>query len=212
MRCSSATRTSITRSTCRRSRGAPAATVYGSASLEHLMGLHGLAEQAVVVEPHRDYEVGPFRVSLRAERALASSSSGSASRTRGELTCEHLDELTPQAYRCGQVWGIHIEVAGDALLSPGLGRLRSRTRSRDRGVDVFLCGISGRRFTPQLRRAHRRARSQPQRDRADALRRLLPPARRADAVLVQRQPHRLRRRGAPRLARPAAVTLELAAS
>ena len=30
----------------------------------------------------------------------------------GELTCDHVDELTPQAYRCGQVWGIHVEVAG----------------------------------------------------------------------------------------------------
>src|SRR5678815_3730267 len=37
------------------------AKVYGSASLRHLMGLHGLAERAVVVEPKRDYEVGPFR-------------------------------------------------------------------------------------------------------------------------------------------------------
>src|SRR5262249_25057469 len=35
--------------------------VYGSRSLEHLMGLHGLAAQATVVEPHRRYEVGPFR-------------------------------------------------------------------------------------------------------------------------------------------------------
>ncbi len=30
----------------------------------------------------------------------------------GELTCDHLDALSPGAYRCGQIWGIHIEVAG----------------------------------------------------------------------------------------------------
>src|SRR5690606_3918589 len=36
-------------------------TVYGSASLRNLMGLYGRADRAVVVEPHRDYEVGPFR-------------------------------------------------------------------------------------------------------------------------------------------------------
>ncbi len=27
--------------------------------------------------------------------------------------------------------------------------IRSRTRSHDRGVDLFLCGISGRRFAPR---------------------------------------------------------------
>src|SRR5262252_6169336 len=36
-----------------RAHGCP---VYGSRSLAHLMGLHGLAPQAVEVEPHRDYE------------------------------------------------------------------------------------------------------------------------------------------------------------
>ena len=34
--------------------------VYGSTSLRNLMGLHGLADNAVVVESRRDYRVGPF--------------------------------------------------------------------------------------------------------------------------------------------------------
>src|SRR3954470_15017671 len=37
--------------------GCPA---YGSSSLVHLMGLHGIGEQAVEVDPHRAYELGPF--------------------------------------------------------------------------------------------------------------------------------------------------------
>lgn len=121
--------------------------VYGSASLRHLMGLHGLAEQAVVVEPKRDYEVGPFRFhfvpSVHSKLQL-----GLAVPYAGELTCEHVDELTPQAYRCGQVWGILVEVGGIRLYHQGSADLLE-DEIVDRGVDVFLCGISGRRFTPR---------------------------------------------------------------
>ncbi|MBA2539538.1 MAG: MBL fold metallo-hydrolase, partial [Deltaproteobacteria bacterium] len=35
--------------------------VYGSASMKHLMALHGLADYAVVVTPKQTYEVGPFK-------------------------------------------------------------------------------------------------------------------------------------------------------
>jgi L-ascorbate metabolism protein UlaG (beta-lactamase superfamily) len=66
----------------------------------------------------------------------------------GELTCEHVDELTPQRYRCGQVWGICIEVAGIRIYHQGSADL-IEDEIRDRGVDLFLCGISGRRFTPR---------------------------------------------------------------
>lgn len=121
------------------------ATAYGSPSLDHLMRLHGLA--ATVVEPHRDYEVGPFRfhfvpsVHSRLQLGLGVPYSG-------ELTCDHLDHLTPQAYKCGQVWGICIEVAGMRFYHQGSADLLE-DEIRDRGVDVFLCGISGRRFTPK---------------------------------------------------------------
>jgi len=119
--------------------------VYGSSSLRHLMGLHGLAERAVVVEPRRDYEVGPFRFhfvpSVHSKLQL-----GVAIPYAGELTCEHADALTPQAYRCGQVWGLCIEVGGARLYHQGSADLLE-DEIVDKGVDVFLCGLSGRRFT-----------------------------------------------------------------
>jgi L-ascorbate metabolism protein UlaG (beta-lactamase superfamily) len=121
--------------------------VYGSRSLAHLMQLHGLAQQAVVVDPHRDLEVGPFRFhfvpSVHSRLQL-----GLAVPYAGELTCEHVDDLIPQAYRCGQVYGIWIEVAGVRFYHQGSADLLD-DEVRDRGVDVFLCGIAGRRFTPR---------------------------------------------------------------
>jgi L-ascorbate metabolism protein UlaG (beta-lactamase superfamily) len=125
---------------------ATGAKVYGSGSLEHLMGLHGLADRAVVVGAHVDYEVGPFRFhfvpSVHSKLQL-----GLRVNYGGELTCEHLDGLTPQAYRCGQVWGICVEVAGVKIYHQGSADL-IEDEIKDRDVDVFLCGIAGRRFTP----------------------------------------------------------------
>jgi L-ascorbate metabolism protein UlaG (beta-lactamase superfamily) len=121
--------------------------VYGSTSLAHLMTLHGLAPQAVVVEPHRRYEVGPFRFhfvpSVHSKLQL-----GLAIPYAGEMTCEHVGGLTAQAYRCGQVWGVCVEVAGMRFYHQGSADL-VEDEIRDAGVDVFLCGISGRRFTPR---------------------------------------------------------------
>ncbi|HEY0252409.1 MAG TPA: MBL fold metallo-hydrolase, partial [Kofleriaceae bacterium] len=119
--------------------------VYGSGSLERLMGLHGLDRQATVVVPHVDYEVGPFKFhfipSLHSKLQL-----GLRVNYGGELTCEHLDEMTPQRYRCGQVFGICIEVAGMRFYHQGSADLLE-AEIRDRDIDVFLCGIAGRRFT-----------------------------------------------------------------
>ena len=124
---------------------ATGAMAYGSASLQHLMGLHGLAAQATVVAPHRDYEVGPFRFhfipSQHSKLQL-----GLGIPYSGELTCDHVDELSPQAYKCGQVWGMCIEVAGTRIYHQGSADL-IETEIHDRDIDVFLCGISGRRFT-----------------------------------------------------------------
>lgn len=121
--------------------------VYGSTSLAHLMKLHDLAAQAVVVTPHRNYEVGPFRFhfvpSLHSKLQL-----GLGIPYAGELTCDHVDELSPQHYRCGQVWGLYIEVARTRIYHQGSADL-IEDEIRDRGVDLFLCGISGRRFTPR---------------------------------------------------------------
>ncbi|HEU0036665.1 MAG TPA: MBL fold metallo-hydrolase [Kofleriaceae bacterium] len=119
--------------------------VYGSTALHTLMGLHGLADQAVIVEPRRTYEVGPFRFhfvpSVHSKLQL-----GLGVPFSGEITCEHVDGLTAQAYRCGQVWGIAIEVAGFSIYHQGSADLLE-DEIVDRGVDLFLCGISGRRFT-----------------------------------------------------------------
>jgi L-ascorbate metabolism protein UlaG (beta-lactamase superfamily) len=121
------------------------ATVYGGASAATLMGLAGLADQAVTVEAHRRYEIGPFTVtfvpSVHSKLVL-----GLKVPNGGEITCEHLDALTPQSYCCGQVWGIHLEVAGATIYHQGSADLLD-DEIRHTGVDVFLCGIAGRQMT-----------------------------------------------------------------
>jgi L-ascorbate metabolism protein UlaG (beta-lactamase superfamily) len=118
---------------------------YGSDSLLTLMGLHGLAEQAVEVEPYRAYELGPFEVSFTPS-VHSKLLLGLAIPYDGDLTCEHLDGLTPGAYRCGQVWGISIRVAGISFYHQGSANLIDEA-VRERGVDVFLAGVAGRSFT-----------------------------------------------------------------
>src|SRR3954449_3933593 len=118
---------------------------YGSDSLVTLMGLHGLAEQTVEVEPYRSYELGPFEVSFTPS-VHSKLLLGLAVPYDGDLTCEHLDGLTPGAYRCGQVWGISIKVAGVSFYHQGSANLIDEA-VREGGVDVFLAGVAGRNFT-----------------------------------------------------------------
>jgi L-ascorbate metabolism protein UlaG (beta-lactamase superfamily) len=118
---------------------------YGSASLVNLMALHGMAERAVEVEPYRVYELGPFEVSFTPS-VHSKLLLGLAVPYDGELTCEHLDSLSPAAYRCGQVWGISIAVAGMRFYHQGSANLVDDA-IRERGVDVFLAGVAGRGFT-----------------------------------------------------------------
>jgi L-ascorbate metabolism protein UlaG (beta-lactamase superfamily) len=125
-----------------RRHGCPA---YGSGSVATLLDLYGLRDRAVTVEAHRTYEIGPFEVrfipSLHSKLAL-----GRFVPQSGPLTCDHVDRLCPQAYRCDQVWGIHISVAGTSLYHQGSADL---IEDELRGVeaDVFLCGIAGRQFS-----------------------------------------------------------------
>lgn len=118
---------------------------YGSSSLLNLMRLHGLGERAVEVEPNRRYELGPFTVtfvpSVHSKLLL-----GLAVPFDGELTCEHLEALSPSAYKCGQVWGVHVEVAGMTFYHQGSANLIEEALQH-RPVDVFLAGIAGRSFT-----------------------------------------------------------------
>jgi L-ascorbate metabolism protein UlaG (beta-lactamase superfamily) len=120
---------------------------YGSASLLQLMHIHGQRDQAVLVSPHEPIELGPFTVtfvpSLHSKLLL-----GYKVPSDGELTCEHLDALSPSAYRCGQVWGIHIEVSGVSFYHQGSANLIDE-EIRHKDVDVFLAGIAGRRFTDE---------------------------------------------------------------
>ncbi len=124
--------------------GCPA---YGSDSLARLMRLHGLGEQAVVVTPYEGYELGPFRVSFTPSRH-SKLLLGAKVPFDGELTCDHLDSLAPGAYRCGQVWGILIEVGGVRLYHQGSADLLDEAlRPPAGGIDVFLAGVAGRNFT-----------------------------------------------------------------
>lgn len=120
-------------------------SAYGSSSLVSLMRLHGEGGRAVAVEPDRRYELGPFSVTF-VPSAHSKLLLGLAVPFDGELTCEHLDALSPSAYRCGQVWGIHIEVAGMTFYHQGSANLIDEALGR-KSVDVFLAGIAGRGFT-----------------------------------------------------------------
>ncbi len=118
---------------------------YGSSSLRRLMALHGVGELAVEVEAYRRYELGPFTMSftpsLHSKLVL-----GMAVPFDGEFSCEHLDALNPGAYRCGQVWGIRIEVAGVSFYHQGSANLIDEA-IRKEPVDFFLAGVAGRGFT-----------------------------------------------------------------
>ena len=123
------------------------AKVFGSKSMTHLMGLHGLAELGVTVEPHTPYEIGPFVVrfvpSVHSKLLL-----GLKIIQEGEITCDHCEDMTSKDYTCGQVWGIHIEVAGTSLYHMG-----SCDLIDDEAIpqcDWFLAGIAGRGSTPRF--------------------------------------------------------------
>jgi L-ascorbate metabolism protein UlaG (beta-lactamase superfamily) len=119
--------------------------VYGSASLTRLMGLHGSPELAIQVTPYETYELGPFTVNFTPS-AHSKLVLGLAVPFDGELTCDHLDALAPGAYRCGEIYGIEITVAGTSFYHQGSANLiDDAVRSRD--VDVFLAGVAGRGFT-----------------------------------------------------------------
>jgi L-ascorbate metabolism protein UlaG (beta-lactamase superfamily) len=117
--------------------------VYGSGSLAQLMRVHGL--ESIVVEPRRAYEVGPFVVrfvSSRHSKLLF----GRKIPFDGPLTCEDVHGLSPGAYRCGDVFGIRIEVAGISLYHQGSADLDDAQAIEP--VDVFLAGVAGRQVTP----------------------------------------------------------------
>ncbi len=94
------------------------APVYGSLSMTHLLDLYDRGDLARDVTPHQAYEVGPFTVRFRPS-CHSKLVAGLAVPSGGELTCDSLDQLGAGHYRCGQVWGIAIEVAGITLYHQG---------------------------------------------------------------------------------------------
>ncbi|HWM86005.1 MAG TPA: MBL fold metallo-hydrolase [Kofleriaceae bacterium] len=127
---------------------ATGARVYGSRSTAHLMGLSGLAHQAVEVEPYRVYDIGPFQVTF-VPSAHARLLLGVAVPMSGDITCDHLDDLNARAYGCGQVYGIHVRAGGVGFYHLGSAELEDEAVIH-RGVDVLLAAIAGRGFSPRF--------------------------------------------------------------
>jgi L-ascorbate metabolism protein UlaG (beta-lactamase superfamily) len=119
---------------------------YGSRSLANLMRLHGLGEQAVEAVPHHRYELGPFELSFTPS-VHSKLVFGRSVPMAGDTAATSLDQLTAQAYRCGQTWGIRVAVAGLVIYHQGSAGLID-DEVRDHDVDLFLAGIAGRNFTP----------------------------------------------------------------
>lgn len=121
--------------------------VYGSTSLRSLMGLYGLADRAVVVEHGNTFAIGPFEItfinSVHSKLLL-----GLKVPSDGEFTCDHLDDLASGRYNCGQVYGIHIAVAGVSFYHQGSANLIDENLVH-KNIDYFLAGIAGRGFTPR---------------------------------------------------------------
>jgi L-ascorbate metabolism protein UlaG (beta-lactamase superfamily) len=120
---------------------------YGSDSLARLMRLHGAGELAVEVDPGKPYELGPFVVTFVPSRH-SKLILGRKVPFDGPFTCDQLDSLSPGAYKCGQVWGIRIEVAGKRLYHQGSCNLDDDALGKA-PVDIFLAGVAGRSVTPR---------------------------------------------------------------
>ncbi|MDF1562138.1 MAG: MBL fold metallo-hydrolase [Deltaproteobacteria bacterium] len=122
--------------------------VYGGRSVATLMGLWGEGARAREVEGNQPFEIGPFKVtfvpSVHSKLAL-----GLKVTSEGEITCDHLDALSNGTFCCGQVWGIHLEVAGHSLYHLGSANLLEDEIRFDR-VDTLLLGIAGRGHTPDF--------------------------------------------------------------
>ncbi len=148
---------------------------YGSASLAHLMRLHGLRRARGRGHAPRAPGARPVRGPLRAEppleadpRAARCRWPASSPATTSTVSCRP----PTSAATCG---GSGSRSAGVEPLSPGQRRPRRR-RARRRAVDVFLAGVAGRGVTPRYWERIL-PRLDPAGGGADPLRQLLRPAR-----------------------------------
>ena len=120
------------------------------------------------------YEIGPFVVSFTPSRH-SKLLFGRKVPFDGPLTCEDLHGLSPGAYKCGDVFGIRIEVAGTSFYHQGsadldddAARSSPSTSSSPASPAARSRRTTGERILPRAR---------PARARPDALRRLLRAAR-----------------------------------
>ena len=122
-------------------------SVYGGTSMARLMALHGLQQQSLVVEQYEVIEIGPFSVRF-VPSAHSKLLMGWRVPAAGEITCAELDRMVPRAFRCGQVWGLHVTVGGVTFYHQGSADF-VEDAELPRSVDVFLCGIAGRQCSPR---------------------------------------------------------------
>jgi L-ascorbate metabolism protein UlaG (beta-lactamase superfamily) len=120
---------------------------YGSASMARLMKIHGAPELSVNVEAGKPYEIGPFKTTFIRSRH-SKLILGRKIPFDGELTCDDLHGLTAGGYKCGQVWGVRIEVAGVSFYHQGSADLID-DELPSQPVDYFLAGVAGREVTPR---------------------------------------------------------------
>jgi len=119
--------------------------IIGSTAMRDLLALHGLEQRAELADPSTPLEIGPFTVRFvpsRHSKLLL----GLAVPSDGEFTCDSLDALSSSSYRCGQVYGIHIEVAGHTIYHLGSADLIEDEYHLG-PVDLLLCCIAGRSMT-----------------------------------------------------------------
>ena len=197
------TRTSTTRSTCRRWRSGSGAGRTGRGRWCGPWGRTGCG-------PRRSRPTkGPLRPravprDVHPEHALRIML-GRTVPMSGEIDVKDTGGLHPRAYRCGKVWAFLIEVAGVRLYHQGSADLIDHAVPQG-GVDVFLAGVAGREFTDALLAADRpAARPRPGRDLPP--RRLLPAAGRAVRVRAELSAWRRFRRRSRRSSPTSVVAL-----
>jgi len=127
------------------------AHVYGSRSTANLMAAAGLPESQVTALDHgraTTFEVGPFRVtsvpSVHSPFALGRVPFA------GDIPCTCELPVRGERYRCGDVFGFRIDVAGHSLYHLGSANLIEGAVPAlgDGAVELLLCCIAARFAVP----------------------------------------------------------------
>lgn len=123
------------------------ARVFGSRSTVNLLRAGGVDDgQIVECRGGETFEVGPFTVTL--VPSLHSRFLFGRVPYPGDIPCSCELPTRLSAYRCGDVFGVAVEVDGARLYHLGSAELiDGAVPAGLRGADVFLMGISGRQAT-----------------------------------------------------------------